>query len=109
MDRFMMRFLSCGIGLESHLDLFSLMLLTWIYSLSNGCKKCLPVWKVEEMSSMGRAHFFLGLQVKQKEDGIFISQDKYVAEILKKFDICQLKGTASRPIKDTPDTEKEKK
>ncbi|GKA45967.1 putative ribonuclease H-like domain-containing protein [Tanacetum coccineum] len=29
--------------------------------------------------------FFLGLQVKQKEDGIFISQDKYVTEILKKF------------------------
>ncbi|GJS01153.1 retrovirus-related pol polyprotein from transposon TNT 1-94 [Tanacetum coccineum] len=30
------------------------------------------------MSSMGELTFFLGLQVKQKEDGIFISQDKYV-------------------------------
>nr|GEU46167.1 uncharacterized mitochondrial protein AtMg00810-like [Tanacetum cinerariifolium] len=29
--------------------------------------------------------FFLGLQVKQKKDGIFISQDKYVAKILRKF------------------------
>ncbi|GJS99463.1 hypothetical protein Tco_0820633 [Tanacetum coccineum] len=41
--------------------------------------------------------FFLGLQVKQKEDGIFISQDKYVAEILKKFDFVSVK-TASTPI-----------
>nr|GEU61087.1 putative zinc finger, CCHC-type [Tanacetum cinerariifolium] len=31
-----------------------------------------------QMSSMGKLTFFLGLQVKQKEDGIFISQDKYV-------------------------------
>nr|GFD26823.1 copia protein [Tanacetum cinerariifolium] len=33
-----------------------------------------------------------------KEDGIFISQDKYVAEILKKFDFLSVK-TASTPIK----------
>nr|GEU86036.1 hypothetical protein [Tanacetum cinerariifolium] len=38
-----------------------------------------------QMSSMGELTFFLRLQVKQKEDGIFISQDKYVAELLKKF------------------------
>ncbi|GKC67069.1 putative ribonuclease H-like domain-containing protein, partial [Tanacetum coccineum] len=50
------------------------------------------------MSSMGELTFFLGLQVKQKEDGIFISQDKYVAEILKKFDFVSVK-TASTPIK----------
>ncbi|GKA94773.1 putative ribonuclease H-like domain-containing protein [Tanacetum coccineum] len=36
-----------------------------------------------QMSSIGELTFFLGLQVKQKKDGIFISQDKYVAEILK--------------------------
>nr|GEU48902.1 ribonuclease H-like domain-containing protein [Tanacetum cinerariifolium] len=35
--------------------------------------------------------------VKQKEDGIFISQDKYAAEILKKFDFLSVK-TASTPI-----------
>ncbi|GJY72904.1 putative ribonuclease H-like domain-containing protein [Tanacetum coccineum] len=35
------------------------------------------------MSSMGELTFFLGLQVQQKKDGIFISQDKYVAEMLK--------------------------
>ncbi|GJT62653.1 putative ribonuclease H-like domain-containing protein [Tanacetum coccineum] len=50
-----------------------------------------------QMSSMGELTFFLGLQVKQKEDGIFISQDKYVAEILKKFDFINVK-TASTPI-----------
>ncbi|GJZ34464.1 putative ribonuclease H-like domain-containing protein [Tanacetum coccineum] len=50
-----------------------------------------------QMSSMGELTFFLGLQVKQKEDGIFIGQDKYVAEILKKFDFASVK-TASTPI-----------
>ncbi|GJV09506.1 uncharacterized mitochondrial protein-like protein [Tanacetum coccineum] len=38
-----------------------------------------------QMNSMGELTFFLRLQVKQKEDGIFISQDKYIDEILKKF------------------------
>ncbi|GJT55510.1 putative ribonuclease H-like domain-containing protein [Tanacetum coccineum] len=50
-----------------------------------------------QMSSMGELTFFLGLQVKQKEDGIFISQDKYVAEILKKFDFATI-NTTSTPI-----------
>ncbi|GJS02660.1 putative ribonuclease H-like domain-containing protein [Tanacetum coccineum] len=51
-----------------------------------------------QMSSMGELSFFLGLQVQQKSDGIFISQEKYVAEILKKFDFATVK-TASTPIK----------
>nr|GEW70105.1 hypothetical protein [Tanacetum cinerariifolium] len=38
-----------------------------------------------------------GLQVKQKKDGVFISQDKYVAEILKKFRFIEVK-TASTPM-----------
>ncbi|GJU36451.1 putative reverse transcriptase domain-containing protein [Tanacetum coccineum] len=46
-----------------------------------------------QMSSMGELTFFLGLQVKQKEDGIFISQDKYVTEILKKFGFTDVKTT----------------
>nr|GEV93895.1 putative ribonuclease H-like domain-containing protein [Tanacetum cinerariifolium] len=54
-----------------------------------------------QMSSMGELTFFLGLQVKQKKDGIFISQDKYVAKILKKFRLTDRKS-ASTPI----DTEK---
>nr|GFA37066.1 hypothetical protein [Tanacetum cinerariifolium] len=38
-----------------------------------------------------------GLEVKQKNDGIFISQDKYVAEILRKFGLFEGKS-ASTPI-----------
>ncbi|GJU16910.1 putative ribonuclease H-like domain-containing protein [Tanacetum coccineum] len=48
-----------------------------------------------QMSSMGELTFFLGLQVKQKEDGIFISQDKYVTEILKKFGFTDVKTTST--------------
>ncbi|GJR18882.1 putative ribonuclease H-like domain-containing protein [Tanacetum coccineum] len=62
------------------------------------------VYKFEEcmhkrfqMSSMGELTFFLGLQVKQQPDGIFISQDKYVADILKKFDFLSIR-TATTPI-----------
>ncbi|GJW00979.1 putative ribonuclease H-like domain-containing protein [Tanacetum coccineum] len=47
-----------------------------------------------QMSSMGELTFFLGLQVQQKKDDIFISQDKYVMEILKKFRFTEVK-TAS--------------
>ncbi|GJU66306.1 putative ribonuclease H-like domain-containing protein [Tanacetum coccineum] len=49
------------------------------------------------MSSIGELTFFLGLQVQQKKDGIFISQDKYVGEILKKFGFTEVK-TVSTPI-----------
>ncbi|GJS40044.1 putative ribonuclease H-like domain-containing protein [Tanacetum coccineum] len=45
-----------------------------------------------QMSSMGELTFFLGLQVKQNKGGIFISQDKYVAEILKKFALVNVKA-----------------
>nr|GFA62972.1 hypothetical protein [Tanacetum cinerariifolium] len=54
-----------------------------------------------QISSIGELTFFLGLQVKQKKDGIFISQNKYVAEILRKFGLQEGKS-ASTPI----DTEK---
>ncbi|GJQ99810.1 putative ribonuclease H-like domain-containing protein [Tanacetum coccineum] len=47
------------------------------------------------MSAMGELTFFLGLQVKQKDDGIFISQDKYVADILNKFDFATVKTTST--------------
>nr|GEY54185.1 putative ribonuclease H-like domain-containing protein [Tanacetum cinerariifolium] len=50
-----------------------------------------------EMSSMGPLTFFLGLQVDQRLDGIFIHQEKYGAEILKKFDLNNSK-LASTPF-----------
>ncbi|GKA14116.1 uncharacterized mitochondrial protein-like protein [Tanacetum coccineum] len=53
--------------------------------------------KIFQMSSMRELTFFLRLQVKQKDNGIFISQDKYVANILNKFDFATVK-TSSTPI-----------
>ncbi|GJW17016.1 putative ribonuclease H-like domain-containing protein [Tanacetum coccineum] len=52
---------------------------------------------LELMSSMGELTFFLGLQVEQRKDGIFLSQDKYVYDILKKFGFTTVK-TASTPM-----------
>ncbi|GJR04585.1 putative ribonuclease H-like domain-containing protein [Tanacetum coccineum] len=51
----------------------------------------------DKMSSIGELTFFLGLQVMQKDDGIFISQDMYVADILKKFNFVTINIT-STPI-----------
>ncbi|KAJ9535627.1 hypothetical protein OSB04_un001233 [Centaurea solstitialis] len=50
-----------------------------------------------KMSSMGELTFFLGLQVKQKTDGIFINQSKYVATMLQKFGMNDAKP-ASTPM-----------
>jgi hypothetical protein len=38
-----------------------------------------------EMSMIGELSFFLGLQITQRSDGIFISQGKYLREMLKRF------------------------
>nr|GEV55634.1 hypothetical protein [Tanacetum cinerariifolium] len=50
-----------------------------------------------QMSSIGELTFFLGLQVKQRKDGIFLSQDKYVSDISKKFGFSSVK-LASTPM-----------
>ncbi|GJW29708.1 putative ribonuclease H-like domain-containing protein [Tanacetum coccineum] len=49
-----------------------------------------------KMSAMGELTFFLRLQVLQKNDGIFISQDKYIGDILKKFGYTDVR-TAKTP------------
>ncbi|GJU83005.1 putative ribonuclease H-like domain-containing protein [Tanacetum coccineum] len=51
----------------------------------------------ETLSSFLLENGFRRVYVKQQPDGIFISQDKYVADILKKFDFCSIK-TATTPI-----------
>jgi hypothetical protein len=38
-----------------------------------------------EMSMIGELTFFLGFQVKQTREGIFISQEKYTKDLLKRF------------------------
>ncbi|GJU47884.1 putative ribonuclease H-like domain-containing protein [Tanacetum coccineum] len=48
-----------------------------------------------QMSSMGELTFFLGLQVQQNKKGIFISQDKYVHEILRKFNYSDVKSAST--------------
>ncbi|KAI3759537.1 hypothetical protein L6452_07424 [Arctium lappa] len=59
------------------------------------CKKFESLMKSEfEMSMMGEITFFLGLQVKQTTEGIFINQSKYVSDILKKYKLSD-----SSPIK----------
>ena len=50
-----------------------------------------------EMSMVGELTFFLGLQVKQKKEGIFISQEKYARNIVKKFGLDSKKH-ASTPM-----------
>ncbi|GJR87123.1 putative ribonuclease H-like domain-containing protein [Tanacetum coccineum] len=54
-----------------------------LYGLHQAPRACMEPWP--------------SLQVKQREDGIFISQDKYVAEILRKFGFIDVR-TASTPI-----------
>nr|GEW51394.1 uncharacterized mitochondrial protein AtMg00810-like [Tanacetum cinerariifolium] len=61
-----------------------------------------------QMSSMGELTFFLLLQVKQKDDGLFINQDKYVAKILRKFGFTDVKSTSTpieteKPLLKDPD------
>ena len=59
---------------------------------------------------MGELTFFLGLQIKQSLDGISISQEKYIKEILKKFNMFDSKpintpmGTNSKLVTDEYDS-----
>ena len=40
-----------------------------------------------EMSMEGELNYFLGLQVEQRKDGIFISQEKYAKTLVKRFSL----------------------
>jgi hypothetical protein len=52
------------------------------------------------MSMIGELNFFLGLQIKQTQDGTFVHQGKYTKDILKKFDMGEAKSL-STPISTT--------
>ena len=45
-----------------------------------------------EMKDLGLMHYFLGLEVWQKPDEIFLSQGKYTVEILKRFEMLDCKA-----------------
>nr|GFC41550.1 putative ribonuclease H-like domain-containing protein [Tanacetum cinerariifolium] len=55
-----------------------------------------------QMSAMGELNLFLGLQVLQKEDGIFLSQDKYIGDILKKFGFSYVRSLNTPMDKENP-------
>nr|GEU81252.1 hypothetical protein [Tanacetum cinerariifolium] len=55
-----------------------------------------------QMSAMGELNFFLGLQVLQKKDGIFLSQDKYLGDILKKFGYLDARSANTPMDKENP-------
>ena len=51
--------------------------------------------KTFEMTDLGLMSYFLGIEVSQRDDGIFISQKKYTEDLLKKFKMygCKLVST----------------
>ena len=67
-------------------DLF----LTGEEKLINECKKKLAA--EFEMKDLGMMHYFLGLEVWQFLDEIFLNQGKYVVEILKRFGMMDCKS-----------------
>jgi hypothetical protein len=48
-----------------------------------------------QMSMMGELTFFLGIQVKQTNEGIFIHQSKYMKDLMKKFNMAKLKPVST--------------
>ncbi|GKF26507.1 putative ribonuclease H-like domain-containing protein [Tanacetum coccineum] len=55
-----------------------------------------------QMSAMGELIFFLGLQVSQRKNGIFLSQDKYVGDILKKFGYTDVRTSKTPMDRENP-------
>jgi hypothetical protein len=48
-----------------------------------------------EMKDLGMMHYFLGLEVWQRDDEIFLSQEKYTVEILRRFGMLDCKSMAT--------------
>jgi hypothetical protein len=67
-------------------DLF----LTREEKLITDCKKKLAA--KFEMKDLGLMHYFLGLEVWQSPEKIFLNQGKYAVEILKRFDMLECKS-----------------
>ncbi|CAH9101308.1 unnamed protein product [Cuscuta epithymum] len=64
----------------------------------NFCKKFSNLMHTKfEMSMMGELNFFLGLQIKQMPDRIFINQSKYIHDMLKRFKMDN-KSTMKTPM-----------
>jgi hypothetical protein len=50
-----------------------------------------------EMKDLGLMHYFLGLEVWQRQGKIFLAQGKYIVDVLKRFDMMDSKSM-STPI-----------
>jgi hypothetical protein len=48
-----------------------------------------------QMSMMGELTFLLGIQVKQTKQGTFVYQAKYTNDLMKKFNIAELKPVST--------------
>jgi hypothetical protein len=48
-----------------------------------------------QMSMIGELTFFLGIRVKQMKEGIFIHQVKYTKDLMKKFNMAELKPVST--------------
>ncbi|KAH9768805.1 hypothetical protein KPL71_011738 [Citrus sinensis] len=76
--------------------------------LVTGNKKCVveefkqEMMEIFEMTDLGLMAFFLGMEIKQNENEVFICQKKYAREILKKFKLEECKEMS------TPMNSKEK-
>jgi len=51
------------------------------------------------MSMMGELKFFLGIQINQCKDGVYVHQTKYTKELMKKFKLedCKVMNTPMHP------------
>jgi hypothetical protein len=63
-------------------------------NLITDCKKKLVA--EFEMKDLGVMHYFLGLEVWQSPENIFLNQGKYAVEILKRFDMLECKSMNTR-------------
>ncbi|GJZ91504.1 retrovirus-related pol polyprotein from transposon TNT 1-94 [Tanacetum coccineum] len=76
--------------------------------LSRHCDEFAKIMHDEfEMIKMGELNFFLGLQIKEIEDGIFFNQSKYIKEVLKKFGLEESKPMKTPMSSDTKLTKDE--
>ena len=69
-----------------------------LFPTENG--KQIEEWKKNlneefEMKELGLMHYFLGLEVWQSSEEIFLNQGKYAVEILKRFDMLECKSMAT--------------
>ena len=51
-----------------------------------------------EMTDMGLLRYFLGIEVEQNEKGIFISQTKYVNQVLERFNMQECKAAITPTV-----------